>query len=726
VAEPDPTLAPVPPWLWRVGALAGGVVAGTVVAIGWLYWAGPGSPGWLGPRLADGLPLDELASHASVPLVLCLATFGVVAAGLGRLCRWAGLDRLTAAFLLAGGVGGCLLVVDALCLYVVRQTTAGAALRAAEGLPLVYLTAALAGAAGAWAGLPLTRAHRWRGLLAAAVAAAGALDVVSAAFPRFAGRVHLLERGAPDAVVAGAAVAVVPAGVALFLCSRALRRGSHRAWVLSLGLLVSSVALQLLRGLDYEQAVVTAALGLGLLAARDSFRSPGDPASATPAAGRAAGALAAAYLYALGALFINRTAADLPFSLPGAARAAALALVGVPGRGGPGLARHFPTWLPATTTSILAVGLGWALVGALAPWRHQVAAGPRQRRAAAQLVRRWGEDSLAPFILRADKDLFLYPADGRAAVVIAYRVVRGVALVSGDPVGRPEAHGGAFGAFRQLCAERGWALGVLGVCARHLPMFQAAGLRSLYHGDEAVIDVEAFSLDGPPMRTVRQGVHRVQRHGYRAEVVFAGEVAASGREEMARIEAAWIGEAARRGFVMELDELFRLGGRDALFVLGRDADGALRGFLHLCVCRPSRTLSLSSMPRLRDTPNGFNAWLIAEAVAWSRQEGYESISLNFSPFAGLLAEASDASFARRVQREALLRVKSALSLQLDNLYLFNRRFSPRWVPRYVVYESRLSLPRVALAALAAEGYLPSVLVGDDGPRRDNPSASARA
>jgi lysyl-tRNA synthetase class 2 len=60
---------------------------------------------------------------------------------------------------------------------------------------------------------------------------------------------------------------------------------------------------------------------------------------------------------------------------------------------------------------------------------------------------------------------------------------------------------------------------------------------------------------------------------------------------------------------------------------------------------------------------------------------------------------------RRLSREALLMIKSRLQLQLDNLYLFNQKFLPRWYPRYVVYQRRAHLPRISVAALAAEGYL---------------------
>jgi hypothetical protein len=55
--------------------------------------------------------------------------------------------------------------------------------------------------------------------------------------------------------------------------------------------------------------------------------------------------------------------------------------------------------------------------------------------------------------------------------------------------------------------------------------------------------------------------------------------------------------------------------------------------------------------------------------------------------------------------------------QMDRLVLFNSKFSPEWRPRYLVYESRRSLPAAALRVLQAEGYLPDRHRGADGARQ---------
>ena len=345
----------------------------------------------------------------------------------------------------------------------------------------------------------------------------------------------------------------------------------------------------------------------------------------------------------------------------------------------------------------------WLLASWLAPWRYRCDRHEHERLLVRRLLDKHGTDTLSPFVLRPGKSYF-FSLDGRA--FLAYRVVAGVAVVSGDPIGYPDSIESLLPAFQEFAHERDWRVAVLGASERCLPLYGRNGLRALYHGDEGVIDVVSFSLEGRAVRKVRQSVHRLERSGYSAAFVFAGDVHGSLAAELVDVAAEWRGPQPQRGFTMEFDSLFDVGGRDAVFVIGRDASGAVAGFFHLAVSRAGRALSLSSMPRLRTTPNGFNEWLVAETVAWAGQHGYKRISLNFSPFAAVLAPTADLSASQRVQRKVLFQLKG--TFQLDNLLAFNRKFLPQWQKRYVVFERIADLPRVGIAGLAAEGYLPLV------------------
>jgi lysyl-tRNA synthetase class 2 len=246
---------------------------------------------------------------------------------------------------------------------------------------------------------------------------------------------------------------------------------------------------------------------------------------------------------------------------------------------------------------------------------------------------------------------------------------------------------------------------ILGASERWLPLYRARGLHVLYHGDEAVVDAAAFDLEGRAIRKVRQSVSRLQRTGHTAEVLPPSHIDPQVRSELESIAADWRGGQPERGFVMALDGLFSLGDGDAVFVVGRDAEGVPQGFLHFAIVHAGSALSLSSMPRVRaSTPNGFNEWLICEALLWAREHGYRRVSLNFSPFAAVLGGDSPRSLGRELQRRALLATKG--HFQLDNLLAFNRKFFPAWEQRFLVYERRTDLPRVGIAALAAEAYLP--------------------
>jgi lysyl-tRNA synthetase, class II len=460
---------------------------------------------------------------------------------------------------------------------------------------------------------------------------------------------------------------------------------------------------------------------VALAARRDAFAFRGDPAARPSAWWRLTGTIVAAFGYGIAAFWVYRTAAGQPFR-PGPALAETLrAMAGQVPRDIEFQPGEFTDWYPLSIISIMTTGIIWSAAAWVRPWRQRLHPDAERRARVTRIVRRWGSDTLAPFALRGDKDWFI-----TGETLLAYRVVRSVALVSGDPVGPPEADGAALGSFLSFARSRGWRVAILGASDRLASTYRNRGLVPMYHGDEAVIDTSAFSLDGRRMRAVRQAVHRLERGGYRAEVITAGAVPAALRVELAAVERAWLRGRPRTGFSMELDGLFRLGGHDAAFVIGRDAHGRVGGFLHLAACRAGQSLSLSSMPRLPGTPNGLTSWLIVAAARWARENGYEFLSLNFSPFASLLAGDGQLATAQRVQRRALLRIKRLLALQLDNLARFNEQFGPLRQPRYVVVEARADLPRVALAAMAAEGYLPfAALVRGRGWSAADADATAR-
>jgi lysyl-tRNA synthetase class 2 len=688
----------------RLAGLASLPFAGLAVllaASGWLYLIQP--PGMLpGPSIAEALPLDELSRRSAVPLVVFGAVWAAAGLALGLLARLARMERLTAALVLALGVGLFTFAATGVSILVVRQIPALAAFHAAARLPAVYIPAVLAGLGGALLGWSRQRDRLTvPRLLAALVAFAGIVDVVAAVFPD--NGPGLIEQLAPHAVRGISEALLAPLGLGLLVIARGLARRKRRAWQLAVAMLGGSAALQLVHSVNYGAGAI-ALIALVLVAQRHDFRLRGDRTNNRRIALRALFFAVAIYGYGATALWVNRLMADQPVSAGFVLRETSAALGGLTLRGSSHLSGGFGHWFPLSVLVLGVAAVATLLITWLGPWRYRLSQQRRERERAQALVASFGVDTLAPFALRGDKSYF-FGVDERA--FIAYKVVAGVAVVSGDPVGPPEAVPELLARFLAFARARDWRVAVLGAGERNLDLYRAAGLRALYHGDEAVVHTCEFSLEGRAIRKVRQSVARLEREGYRAEVLFARDVDAGLRAELERIFVEWRGDGPTKGFTMELDTLFRLDAEDALFVLGRDASGSPQGFLHFVVARPARALSLSSMPRRAGTPNGFNEWLAVTAIAWAKSHDIERVSMNFAPFAAVLAAELDEDLPRatRLQRVALSSLKGH-GFQLENLLVFNRKFFPHWERRYVIYERRLDLPRVGLAGLAAEGYLP--------------------
>ncbi|HEV2361752.1 MAG TPA: DUF2156 domain-containing protein, partial [Acidimicrobiales bacterium] len=544
------------------------------------------------------------------------------------LARRLKVARVSAAMGLFSGVAVTSFLTTVFSIYVVRQVPMMAALHAAASVQPIYLEAAAAGAAGALLGRPSADGVIWNRVLAWLIGMWAIADLVMVVVP------HSTLRGAPllglaevpDKPVAKALL--VPVGLLLLLTARGLSRHRKPAYQLALGLLVSSAVLNVWKDLDYVAALIALVLALALFSRRQDFSSPADPGKRSLALVRLGTALVSTLVFGVVALWVNRSLADLAFSPLQGLVDTVKTLVG----GTPTDARYllggFHTWFPWAVRLVAAGGVVWAAAPWLAPWRHRLSETDQRRSRAAEIVRRWGMDTLAPFALRHDKALFIFgspaadPSGDAPVVLIAYRVVRGVALISGDPIGHPDHLGVALDAFERHARERGWKLAVLGVSEQCAPLYRSRGLRVLYHGDEAVIDLTEFSLEGGRMKAVRQAAARVERKGYEYEIAYAGELGPDVRDELREVERVWLRGRPRTGFAMELDDLFRVGGEDALFVIGRDPEGGVVGFLHLALCPAGGAISLSSMPRIPDTPNGFKSWLIVKAVEWGQQRGY--------------------------------------------------------------------------------------------------------
>lgn len=367
-----------------------------------------------------------------------------------------------------------------------------------------------------------------------------------------------------------------------------------------------------------------------------------------------------------------------------------------------------PSWqlagLALLSGSALVIALAWLMASAPAP-----RPGGRAQRAIVQaMVAHPQSETLAPFALRYDKS-YVFSPDGRAA--IGYRVLAGMAVAGGDPVGTVESWPGAVAAFQEVVRRNGWRPAVLGAGPDAVELWRGHGMRRIGIGDEVVVDTAAFNLDGRAMRNVRQAVRRTERAGLVTEVLPERALEPGLAGQLRRIHREWLGAAGREhGFAMNLDAMARGAHPDALIAVALAPEGyavAFQRYLPAAQYGPAAVLSLDVMPRTALSPNGVNERLIVDVIEYARGHGYGRVSLNFAAFRPLLARArTDARLGRGEQ--AAIKAIGLLDplIQVDSLYRFNDKFQPGWVPRSVLVGSWFDLPRFGLAAFGLEFALP--------------------
>ena len=539
-------------------------------------------------------------------------------------------------------------------------------------------------------------------LAAIAAALVGLINVASALTPNIRWRGRLLLDVEPVEAVRLFHAFALPAGAALLLVSPYLLKRRRRAWQTAIGLMLVLGLLDLLKGLDVEETVLTWATAAMLLASATEFRVEHDTMTLRSSVWR---------LPVLGAFGLSLAAfaawvSEGHPSLGSVVRETADLLAW---RAGPlrfehhAIAHHGFAWVPL---GVHLIEIGTLLAMAYVVFRPLASPaslpGPAARRAAAELVRAHGSDTLSFFKLRADKHYF-FSADRSAFV--GYQVQNGVLLLSGDPVGPDAALAELLSDVKGFAQTRGLKLAAVGASERLVPLWERLGLRTMYLGDEAIIEVGEFSLEGRPIRKVRQSVSRLRKAGFVAELHRVSELAPAVAAEVDEVLERGREGAPERGFSMAMDSLDGDHGEDTLVVLARDASDParpVRGVLHFVPCFGRPAMSLSFMRRDPSTPNGLTEFMVVSAVELLRERGVDEMSLNFAAFARWI-HSPEHPVERALGRVIALGNRF---FQIESLYRFNAKFFPRWQPRYLVYEGAFGLPRASLAAMWAEGQIP--------------------
>ncbi len=528
---------------------------------------------------------------------------------------------------------------------------------------------------------------------AVAVTIVGCVDILSAITPSLTERIRILQPFLSDATRHGFRLAAVLAGFGLLMISRSLWRRKRAAWTITLVLLITSFVSHLIKGLDFEEASIVAAMIFWLWRVRRHYQVPSDSLSLMHGVRVLVLSIFMTTVYGTLGLYLL----DRHFAVHYGFYEALLQTLTMffefynPGLEPiTGFGRYF-------ATSIYVVGLV-SLTSSLVLMLRSVfirqPATRAERERATGIVQSYGMSSLASITLLPDKSYY-FTSGGSA---VAFVTNSGIGLALGDPIGPALDAASAIEEFRSYCIAHDWRPAFYQTLPDHLEIYRANDFDTLCIGQEAVVDVRSFSIEGGAMKSVRTSVNRLSRLGFTADVLEP-PLSQKRLEELRLISDEWLAE------MHGSEKRFSLGWFDENYIRScpimavRSESGTIVAFANIISEYQRNEATIDLMRRRSDAPNGTMDFLFVKLFEWAAEMGRDTFNLGLSPLAGV-GENPDDPIVEKTLGFVYEHLNQFYSFK--GLHSFKEKFRPQWSPRYLVYDGLATLLTTSYAIVRAD------------------------
>ena len=498
----------------------------------------------------------------------------------------------------------------------------------------------------------------------------------------------------PFEVRAGSHIfAAVSGFILLTLASRLLRR-KRVAWILTVILLLVSIASHLLKGLDVEETIPAALLLIILLIQRKQYTARSDRPSIAQGVRVLIGALLFTTAYGTAGFWLMERQYQTEFDLVRALKQT-LAIFFTADNGGIQATTRFGSFF---ITSIYIVGastLTYAVWMLLRPVLLQVGGTDEERSRAKKIIQQYGHSSLANFCLLPDKSYYFSPS---GKTVIAYVPKGRGAIALGDPIGAPEDNKDAVIGYQEFCDRNDWYPAFYQTLPDNLDLYKSLGFKVVKIGEEGIVDLHTFTTQGKAGRNLRNSLNRFSKQGYKVKF-YQPPIADEMLDRLKVISDQWLNE------MQGSEKRFSLGWFDCNYLRNCEIatvekeTGEIVAFANIVPEYQLNEITLDLMRKLNDAEHGVMEFLFVSLFQHYQKLNYDSFNLGLSALSGLKEDRQSPRLEGGLDYlyEHLNRFYN-----FQGLHGFKDKFNPRWESRYLVYPSLAALPDVAVALVRAD------------------------
>jgi phosphatidylglycerol lysyltransferase len=525
----------------------------------------------------------------------------------------------------------------------------------------------------------------------------GIINIVSAVTPAITERVQRLEDFIPLDAIAASNFVILISGAFLLLTAIFLLKGQKNAWWIALFLSIFSIIGHLTKAIDYEEAIAALAVVIMLFFSRREYYIKSNPKLHTVGIRTAFVSIMAVLIYGtIGFYFLDKKHFDIDFNIW---QSIGYTLKNFFLIGHSGLtpdSRFSKDFLLSINISGF-LSLSFLFYTLVKPYFLKGISSSEEFDKAKKILDISGHSGIDYFKTYRDKLLFL-PENLNA--FIAYQTAGNFAVVLEDPVaGNSEDMKQCIRLFDVFCYENSLKPVYYRVPEESLPIYRSLSKKSLFLGQEAVVDLQTFTLDGGKNKALRNAIHKVTDRSYKSSLHLP-PVKDGLMQKLKAVSDEWLHSTRRKEIIFsqgmfDWNEL-----KNQTIITVENTEEKVVAFLNIIPDYASGEGTYDLIRKTNDAPNGVLDFLITELFSHLKSQGLLRVNLGFAPMSGI---DDPHTFPEKSMKIAYERIRSFSHYK--GLRTFKEKFFPEWYNKYLIYSNDYDL--IQVPAVLAQVIKPS-------------------
>lgn len=514
----------------------------------------------------------------------------------------------------------------------------------------------------------------------------GITNIISVLTPAIEGRLSRLQDIIPLEAITASNYFVLIAGVFLVLTASFMMKGLKNAWWIALALSIISAVGHITKAIDYEEALVAFGVVIMLLFSKKEYYIKSDSRLSFVGFSTALLSILAVLIYGvIGFYYLDKSHFNIDFNIQQSLWYSLQNFFLIDSNElvpQDDFAKHF--LLTINISGLLS--LSFLIYTLFKPYALKRFADTDGLEVSKGVVKRYGNSSLDYFKTYRDKLIFM---SGELDAFISYRISGSFAVSLENPVAENEEQTKkCILLFDKYCYENGLKSLYYRVPAESLPLYKSMGKKSLFLGQEGIVDLSSFSLEGGSRKPMRNAVNKVIDRGYKS-TIHTPPVKDGVLQKLKAVSDEWLDETRRKEIVFSQgmfiwDEL-----KQQTIITVESPEEKIVGFINIIPDYTPNEATYDLIRKTKDAPNGLMDFILIELFNYMKAQGYRYINLGLAPLSGM-------EKSQKLTEESMNFAYHKISAfsQYRGLREYKEKFSPVWHNKYLIYEHDFDLLQV--------------------------------